>query len=36
MNGSTSAQNVLRRPSWAIMRYIGTIVTVAGTISVAM
>ncbi|GAB4714023.1 hypothetical protein MOKP123_34160 [Mycobacterium avium subsp. hominissuis] len=36
MNGSTNAQNVLRRPSWAIIRYIGTMVTVPGTISVAM
>ena len=36
MNGSTNAQNVLRRPSWAIIRYSGTTVTVPGTISVAM
>src|SRR5271156_2185422 len=36
MKGSTSAQNVLRRPTWAIIRYIGTTVTVPGTINVAM
>ena len=36
MNGSTNAQNVLRRPSWAIIRYSGTTVTVPGTINVAM
>src|ERR1700738_4016228 len=36
MNGSTNAQNVLRRPTSAIIRYNGTTVTVAGTISVAM
>ena len=35
MNGSTSAQNVLRRPTCAIIRYSGTTVTVAGTINVA-
>ena len=35
INGSTSAQNVLRRPSSAIIRYSGTTVTVAGTIRVA-
>src|ERR1700712_5453506 len=35
MNGSTKAQNVFRRPTWAIIRYSGTTVTVAGTISVA-
>ena len=35
MNGSTNAQNVLRSPAWAIIRYSGTTVTVAGTISVA-
>ena len=36
MNGNTSAQKVLRRPASAIMRYSGTTVTVAGTISVAI
>src|ERR1700749_264902 len=36
MNGNTNAQNVLRRPSCAIIRYIGTTVTVPGTINVAM
>ena len=36
MNGNTSAQKVLRRPASAIIRYSGTTVTVAGTISVAM
>ena len=36
MKGSTNAQNVLRRPSWAIIRYSGTTVTVPGTIIVAM
>lgn len=35
INGSTNAQNVLRRPSWAIIRYSGTTVTVPGTIKVA-
>ena len=34
-NGSTNAQNVLRRPTSAIIRYSGTTVTVAGTIRVA-
>ena len=36
MNGNTNAQNVLRSPASAIIRYSGTTVTVAGTISVAM
>ena len=36
MNGNTNAQNVLRKPSWAIIRYIGTTVTVPGTINVAI
>src|SRR4051794_5254578 len=35
MKGSTNAQKVLRRPASAIIRYSGTTVTVAGTISVA-
>src|ERR1700756_788421 len=35
-NGNTSAQNVLRSPACAIIRYNGTTVTVGGTISVAM
>ena len=34
-NGNTNAQNVFRRPACAIIRYSGTTVTVAGTISVA-
>src|ERR1700761_5437965 len=33
--GITSAQNVFRKPSWAIIRYRGTTVTVPGTINVA-
>lgn len=36
MNGSTNAQNVLRSPASAIIRYSGTTVTVPGTIKVAM
>src|SRR6476660_7778307 len=36
MNGNTNAQNVLRKPASAIIRYSGTTVTVAGTISVTM
>ena len=36
MNGNTNAQNVFRSPASAIIRYSGTTVTVAGTISVAM
>lgn len=35
MNGNTNAQNVFRKPTSAIIRYSGTTVTVAGTISVA-
>ena len=35
MKGSTNAQNVFRRPASAIIRYSGTTITVAGTISVA-
>ena len=34
-NGNTNAQNVLRNPSCAIIRYSGTTVTLPGTINVA-
>src|SRR5271155_4669472 len=35
-NGNTNAQNVLRNPSWAIIKYSGTTVTELGTINVAI